>query len=398
MSALDFDLSVFDIFGALSFGAAVVLPDEEERRDASAWRELVSSRGVTVWNSAPALLDVMLDDGPGAAAGLRLALVSGDWVPLGLRSKLPEGVLLVAMGGATEAGIWSNYFEVGEVDPSWSSIPYGRPLSNQSFRVVGEDGLDCPDWVPGELWIGGGSLADGYLGDPGKTAASFVEDGGRWYRTGDMGRYWPGAVLEFLGRKDSQQQVKIRGHRVELGEVEAAVAGCPGVKGAVAVVAGERERSVVHAFVVADEGADVDPAGVLSRVAGLLPSYFVPHDVTVLDEWPLSANGKVDRKALAGMAPEAAPSASSLSEPATEAERAVASVWEELLDAGPVGRESNFFELGGDSLMAMRMTSALEKRLGFKIGLQEFISDPTVAGICQKIDTTCGDTYEEGTL
>ena len=398
VSALDFDLSVFDIFGALSFGAAVVLPDEEERRDASAWRELVSSRGVTVWNSAPALLDVMLDDGPGAAAGLRLALVSGDWVPLGLRSKLPEGVLLVAMGGATEAGIWSNYFEVGEVDPSWSSIPYGRPLSNQSFRVVGEDGLDCPDWVPGELWIGGGSLADGYLGDPGKTAASFVEDGGRWYRTGDMGRYWPGAVLEFLGRKDSQQQVKIRGHRVELGEVEAAVAGCPGVKGAVAVVAGERERSVVHAFVVADEGADVDPAGVLSRVAGLLPSYFVPHDVTILDEWPLSANGKVDRKALAGMAPEAAPSASSLSEPATEAERAVASVWEELLDAGPVGRESNFFELGGDSLMAMRMTSALEKRLGFKIGLQEFISDPTVAGICQKIDTTCGDTYEEGTL
>ena len=133
----------------------------------------------------------------------------------------------MAMGGATEAGIWSNYFEVGEVDPSWSSIPYGRPLSNQSFRVVGEDGLDCPDWVPGELWIGGGSLADGYLGDPGKTAASFVEDGGRWYRTGDMGRYWPGAVLEFLGRKDSQQQVKIRGHRVELGEVEAAVAGCP---------------------------------------------------------------------------------------------------------------------------------------------------------------------------
>ena len=156
--------------------------------------------------------------------------------------------------------------------------------------------------------------------------------------------------------------------------------------------------SVVHAFVVADEGADVDPAGVLSRVAGLLPSYFVPHDVTILDEWPLSANGKVDRKALAGMAPEAAPSASSLSEPDTEAERAVASVWEELLDAGPVGRESNFFELGGDSLMAMRMTSALEKRLGFKIGLQEFISDPTVAGICQKIDTTCGDTYEEGTL
>lgn len=398
VSALDFDLSVFDIFGALSFGAAVVLPSEEERRDASAWRDLVSSRGVTVWNSAPALLDVMLDDGPGAADGLRLALVSGDWVPLGLRSKLPEGVRLVAMGGATEAGIWSNYFEVGEVDPSWSSIPYGRPLSNQSFRVVGEDGLDCPDWVPGELWIGGGSLADGYLGDPSKTAASFVEDGGRWYRTGDMGRYWPGAVIEFLGRKDAQQQVKIRGHRVELGEVEAAVAACPGVKGAVAVVAGDRGRSAVHAFAIGDEGCDVNPARVLSRVAELLPSYFVPQDVTILAEWPLSANGKVDRKALADMVPETAPRASSFSEPATETERAVASVWEELLDVRPVGRESNFFELGGDSLMAMKLMSALEKRFGFKLGLQEFLSNPTVAGICQKVDATCADSYEEGTL
>ena len=398
VSALDFDLSVFDIFGALSFGAAVVLPSEEERRDASAWRDLVSSRGVTVWNSAPALLDVMLDDGPGAADGLRLALVSGDWVPLGLRSKLPEDVRLVAMGGATEAGIWSNYFEVGEVDPSWSSIPYGRPLSNQSFRVVGEDGLDCPDWVPGELWTGGGSLADGYLGDPSKTAASFVEDGGRWYRTGDMGRYWPGAVIEFLGRKDAQQQVKIRGHRVELGEVEAAVAACPGVKGAVAVVAGDRGRSAVHAFAIGDEGCDVNPARVLSRVAELLPSYFVPQDVTILAEWPLSANGKVDRKALADMVPETAPRASSFSEPATETERAVASVWEELLDVRPVGRESNFFELGGDSLMAMKLMSALEKRFGFKLGLQEFLSNPTVAGICQKVDATCADSYEEGTL
>ena len=168
--------------------------------------------------------------------------------------------------------------------------------------------------------------------------------------------------------------MKIRGHRVELGEVEAAVAGCPGVKGAVAVVAGERERSVVHAFVVADEGADVDPAGVLSRVAGLLPSYFVPHDVTVLDEWPLSANGKVDRKALAGMAPEAAPSASSLSEPATEAERAVASVWEELLDAGPVGRESNFFELGGDSLMASRVIGRV-RALGYEDARLQLLFD-----------------------
>ncbi|WP_188197861.1 AMP-binding protein, partial [Nonomuraea sp. SYSU D8015] len=223
VSALDFDLSVFDLFGVLSVGGAVVLIGEAERRDAHRWAGLVAAHGVTVWNSVPALLDMLLTAGGGA--GLRLALVSGDWVGLDLAPRLadraPEASL-VALGGATEAAIWSNYCPVpAEVPVGWRSVPYGRPLTNQRFRVVDARGRDCPDWVAGELWIGGLGVADGYRGDPGQTAERFVTvDGVRWYRTGDLGRYWPDGTLEFLGRADAQ--VKIRGHRIELGEVEAA--------------------------------------------------------------------------------------------------------------------------------------------------------------------------------
>ncbi|PDP87090.1 non-ribosomal peptide synthetase, partial [Glycomyces fuscus] len=233
VSALDFDLSVFDVFGLLGVGGAIVVPGEEQRRDATAWCAAVREHGVTVWNSVPVLAQMLLEAATGAQeslSGLRVVMVSGDWVPLDLPRRTREtapGCRFVAMGGATEAAIWSNYEEVSEAAPDWPSIPYGRPLSGQRFRVVGPDGRDRPDWVPGELWIGGAGVAVGYRGDPSTTAARFVTDeqGVRWYRTGDQGRYRPDGRLEFLGRDD--QQVKIRGHRLELGEVEAAARAHP---------------------------------------------------------------------------------------------------------------------------------------------------------------------------
>src|SRR5207248_2288218 len=139
-----------------------------------------------------------------------------------------SGARLVALGGATEASIWSNAFELDRVPDGWRSVPYGFPLRNQRFRVVDARGRDCPDWVAGELWIGGIGVARGYRGDLVRTAERFVTvSGERWYRTGDLGRYRPDGTLEFLGRRD--HQVKVGGHRIELGEIEAALTGCPGV-------------------------------------------------------------------------------------------------------------------------------------------------------------------------
>jgi dihydroaeruginoic acid synthetase len=254
VSALDFDLSVWDVFGLLAEGGALVLVDESDRRDANRWLALCARHGVTVWNSVPALLDMLLTAADGAAlpASMRLALLSGDWIGLDLPERLAAATdgrcRLVGLGGATEAAIWSNAYEITEVPAQWVSIPYGKPLRNQRFRVVDGRGRDCPDWVPGELWIGGDGVALGYRGDPGLTAERFpVLAGERWYRTGDLGRYWPDGNLEFLGRLD--HQVKINGFRVELGEIEAALQCHPEVSSAVVVTVGDRRRELVAAVV-----------------------------------------------------------------------------------------------------------------------------------------------------
>ncbi|WIX32331.1 amino acid adenylation domain-containing protein [Salinicola sp. JS01] len=241
VSALDFDLSVFDLFGGLGAGASLILPSQAQARDAAAWAQAIQHHGVTLWNSAPALLEMALSL-PASQAdyrSLRAVLLSGDWValdlPARLRARCDSACELHVLGGATEAGIWSNLQSVDTVPPHWRSIPYGRPLPGQAYRVVDAQGRDVPDLVVGELWIGGASLARGYRNDPELSARRFVHDGqGRWYRTGDRGRYWPDGTLEFLGRVD--QQVKVRGQRIELGEVESALCVPPGVESACAVV------------------------------------------------------------------------------------------------------------------------------------------------------------------
>nr|WP_324603481.1 AMP-binding protein [Streptomyces sp. SPB074] len=231
LSALDFDLAAFDLFAPLSAGGAVVVVGEEHRKDTHHWTALVRGHGVTLLQCVPAVLDLLLAAGADTGLGStpRLALLGGDWIgldqPARLRALVP-GCRFVALGGMTEAAVHSTVFEVGEVRPEWVSVPWGTPLRNTRARVVDPHGHDCPDLVPGELWIGGSGLATGYRGDPERTAERFVEhEGERWYRTGDRARYRADGVLEFLGPAD--HQVKIGGHRVELGEIEAALEADP---------------------------------------------------------------------------------------------------------------------------------------------------------------------------
>ncbi|GAB3579612.1 non-ribosomal peptide synthetase [Amycolatopsis endophytica] len=396
VSALDFDLSVYDVFGLLAAGGAVVTIPEESRRDARRWAELAAEHRVTVWNSVPALLDMLLVVAEGATpvlpADLRLVLLSGDWVGLDLPGRLaavaPEA-RLVALGGATEASIWSNAFDVSGLDPSWRSVPYGFPLRNQRYRVVDQLGRDCPDWVPGELWIGGDGVASGYRAAPELTAERFVvHEGTRWYRTGDVGRYHPGGVLEFLGRRDNQ--VKVRGHRIELGEIEAALVRHPSVTRAVAVVAaGALAAAVVPA------GAAVDEAEVLTFAATQLPAHMVPSRLLVLPEIPLSGNGKIDRAritalAVAGSAPGSEP-------PSGELETGLARLWCSVLEVPSVGRDDGFFTLGGDSVKAIRFIEQAARELRQEIPLADFFAAPTIRELAERL-ARAGAEVEEGVI
>jgi pyochelin synthetase len=265
LAQLGFDLSVYDIFGPLSVGGALVLPEATRRGDPTHWAALVQEHGVSVWNSVPAQLQMFheyLRTEPAADAGrLRLAMLSGDWIPVTLpdavRARVP-GLSVVSLGGATEAAIWSIYHLISTVDPELGSIPYGRPLANQTFRVLDPLMRDCPEHVTGELYIGGAGLALGYLGDEQRTAERFVkhpDSGERLYRTGDMGRRLANGEIEFLGRVDGQ--VKLNGHRVELAEVETALQGHPAVQLAAAVVDDEGGSRRLVAFA---EAARTEPS------------------------------------------------------------------------------------------------------------------------------------------
>ncbi|MER7394483.1 amino acid adenylation domain-containing protein [Streptomyces sp. NPDC000151] len=409
VSALDFDLSVYDIFGLLSAGGALVLIEEGERREARRWAELVRRRDVTVWNTVPALLDMLLvaaDDGP-PLISLDVALVSGDWVGLDLRGRLAReapGCRLVALGGATEAAVWSNFFEVDRVDPGWSAVPYGRPLTNQRFRVVDELGRDCPDWVPGELWIGGAGVALGYCGDAERTARQFVEcEGVRWYRTGDLGRYWPDGTLEFLGRAD--HQVKVRGHRIELGEVETALTAHPDIAQCVVATVGEPATGL--AAMVVPESGRPGPAGGPAPdawrtwLADRLPGYMIPELLVEVAALPLTANGKVDRAEVVRQLRGARPQEQTLEAPRGETELALAAEWRELLGVDRLGRDQSFFVLGGDSLLATRLAESVRKSSGVVVTLREFLAAPTVRQLAELIVSrrpSASEPMDEGSI
>ncbi|MDF5727867.1 MAG: amino acid adenylation domain-containing protein [Rhizonema sp. PD38] len=243
LSALDFDLSVYDIFGILAAGGAIVIPEPQECRIKypAHGLALLNAHQVTIWNTVPALMQILVEHLSGKAnkqvGGLRLVLLSGDWLPVDLPEKvksLYSKIQVVSLGGATEASIWSIFYPIDQVESSWKSIPYGKPLNNQRFYVLNQLMQTTPTWVSGELYIGGIGLAKGYWQDEEKTNNSFITHpvtGERLYKTGDLGRYLSDGNIEFLGREDFQ--VKINGFRIELGEVEAALKQHPALKEAV---------------------------------------------------------------------------------------------------------------------------------------------------------------------
>ncbi|MFC0711131.1 non-ribosomal peptide synthetase [Azorhizophilus paspali] len=393
LSSFNFDLSVYDIFGGLAVGAALVLPPHSETPAPDQWAACVRDHGVTVWNTVPASLEMLIEFlGPQAAAhmhSLRLVMLSGDWIPITLPERLKKvvpGVTLISLGGATEASIWSNYFPVEQLSPGWKSIPYGWPLSNQSFHVLTRDLEPAPNWVPGDLYIGGIGLAREYYDDPQRTAESFIihpQTGERLYRTGDIGRYFDNGCLEFLGRLDGQ--VKIRGFRIELEEIDANLARCPGIRAATTVVVRSGEDSRLVAF-YQPAAEPLEAETIRAHLAANLPSYMIPSQVMALETLPVTANGKVDRKALSAMADALGPETRTRRSPTSETERRLASLWSQLLGVEALGIDDEFFELGGTSLLAVRLINEIAREFGQTLPLVSLLRHGSIAAQAVMLD------------
>ncbi|WP_084262886.1 non-ribosomal peptide synthetase [Actinomadura formosensis] len=388
LSSLSFDLSVYDVFGTLAAGGRLVLPDESGLRDPAHWLDMIRQGGVTIWNSVPGFMGLLVQYAEGVRAdipaSLRLALLSGDWIPVALPGRLRRlvpGVRVISLGGATEASIWSITHEIDRVDPAWTSIPYGKPMANQRVHVLDRE-LDVrPTWVPGGLYIGGMGVADGYWHDKETTDAAFIvhpESGERLYRTGDIGRRLPDGSIEILGREDFQ--VKIGGYRIELGEIESTIREHPAVREAVVLaVDGEGGGKRLVAYVVADGGTPPETGELRTFIRDKLPEYMVPKTVILRDRLPLTANGKVDRKALAESDIPELDAAPRLAAPRTQLEAQLCEHWRDVLGIEEVGIYDSFFDLSDDSLQAVNLVSKISDTVGKQLGVRFLFAHPTIA-------------------
>ncbi|WP_331753083.1 amino acid adenylation domain-containing protein (plasmid) [Streptomyces sp. NBC_00637] len=392
VSPFTFDLAIYDLFGALAAGATLVVPTREQRADPVAWADLIRRERVTVWNSVPTLASVLLESVPERDESLntvRLFLLSGDWIPLDLPDRLRDqlgGCQVVSLGGATEGSIWSILYEIGDVDPEWASIPYGRSMTGQRVEVLDEDLLPCPAWTPGQLHICGHGTALGYWNAPELTDAAFVFDGRtgrRLYRTGDWGRLRPDGTIEFLGRRDDQ--VKIRGYRVEVREVEAAVLALDGVEQVAVVITGERTERRLHAFVV----SSLPSAELRTALAERLPTHMLPATLTPRPELPTTATGKIDRAALAREAltlipHQAAPGPRALGD--GELTSLLHGALTALLPA-PAGLDEDLLSMGLTSIDVIRLANTVEQHGIPRPGLAAFYRTPTLRTLLQDTGT-----------
>ncbi len=396
-SEVTFDLSVFDAFLPAIVGCSTILPETSDLNDPAHWVAAASRFEATVWNSVPAILEMAVtyaQDGVSdlrLPESLRLVMVSGDWVPLGLPGALRRAVpscAFAALGGATEASIWSNYFMVGDVDSTWRSIPYGKPLDNQRFFILDRHQNLCPRGVTGQLHIAGTGLATGYFNDGTQTTERFFVHavlGQRLYKTGDLARYLPSGDIEFLGREDFQ--VQINGFRVELSEIEKVAQDCPAVDRAVALYSGQCTGGLQLAYVPAGSGAD-NTALVQRHLEAHLSHYMVPDRLHMIDDLPLTANGKIDRKRLQSMVVVDA----QLTVPREQEAGGIRSGSLRLLDCVQVvlpsitGVHQNWFASGCNSLEALRVLERLNQTLGLKLQLADIYQTQTVDALARLIE------------
>ena len=370
ISSPSFDLSVYETMGTLIAGGAIVIPEAASVKEPRQWLDLVIKNDVTIWQTVPPLLELLVDELEKAEdiflPKLRLVMLGGDWIPVSLPDRLrvyAPNVRIISLGGTTEASIHSTIYEVEKVDENWASIPYGVPLTNQRAYVLDRNMQPTPIGVTGELHFGGIGLAREYIGLPELTANRFVEctlrngQPERIYKTGDLARWHRDGNLELIGRKDFQ--AKVHGMRVDLSDIEAVLCSCDGIKEAVVVVSGNDDRSAsLTAFFIPEIDKEVDVTELRKKLTKMIPIYAIPSTFRKMESFPKNRNGKVDRRALEKITPHT--SKRVRQEPTDSLEAHILDLCKEILGIDDIGIDDDFFEVGGDSFTAIRLARKIE--------------------------------------
>ena len=388
VSAFSFDLSVYDYFGMLAAGGTVVFPQPELAKNPQHWLELTERFAVTVWNTVPVsaalLVEQLEEQRRSSAICFKAVMMSGDWIDPQLPARLWQsfpGSRLYSLGGATEGSIWSIHYPIEQDTSALSSVPYGRPMSGQSFFILNDMLQPCPPQVTGELFIGGLGVAREYYRDSELTGRQFLwhpQLKQRLYRTGDLGRYRSDGLIEFRGRRDNQ--IKIRGFRVELGEIEHTLKSHPFIGQAVVDVqqTASGDKVLVAYLVLHNEQVIASRLEFIEQcrewLRSVLPHYMVPQAFEILSALPVTANNKVDRKALP--APQLQHSEPEMILPADAFEASLCAIWQQIFANPQLGMKANFFDLGGHSLLATRLIAKVRSQLGLQATLGDVFLHP----------------------
>lgn len=387
VTTIAFDIATLELFLPLTQGASIVIARRDVVHEPMALRRLIKHNDVTIMQATPSLWRALLAEGTEDLKGIR-SLVGGEALPADLAQKMARlGHPVLNLYGPTETTVWSTAMSLSGADLE-TTPPIGRPIWNTQVYVLDRWQQPVPPGFIGELYIGGAGVAKGYRDRPDLTAARFLpnpftKDGGRIYRTGDLACWRPDGTLDYLGRND--HQIKIRGFRVEPGEIESALVAQEQVRQAVVILRSDpgRDKRLV-AYLTLETGTSVDAAQLSRRLSGVLPGHMIPAAFVTMEELPLNSNGKVDRNALP--APQWQSSTGHVA-PRNEREKRLAELWCKVLGLEEVSVHDNFFQLGGDSLVAAAMASALKSSFGSDMVFGGFFENPTIASLAAQMES-----------
>ncbi len=381
------DMAIFDTLGLFWLGGTIVVPSHMKQKDPKHWIKLMKEYNVTVWNSVPALMEMLLVSGyegiEEVRKNLKVVIHGGDWLSPSLAQKIisDNKCNLYNVGGPTETTIWNIYHKVSKNDISNNRIPYGRPFPNTKYYILNDHMDLCPIGVPGIMYVVGVGVAQGYVGLKAETEKKFVYlNGEHIYNTGDIGRYLPEGNIEILGRTDNQ--IKINGKRVELNGIEAVVNEIPGVVSSVVVKHFKTGKLI--AFYISTK--DISEIKIKEYLSIKLSEYLIPQVIVSLDEFPLTANGKVDRKGLSNYVLKSNDEQTHRDKPSTIGAQLL-SIVKEVLCVDSISEDDNFFALGGDSVSAMKVVEKVEISFNIELSVYDILNFPILSSWVEMIES-----------